>query len=122
MGPPGTCASHTPVHAGPRTYSPRPADVQCLLFENCGGFSTAVTRLLSRAAAKVVIKLPNAQYLDEATWATRSWTTMQYQRLSVALHMACAVEIVCELHRGRVSAPRTLTRAHDREVSAAPIV
>ena len=30
-------------------------------------------------------------------WATRSWTAMQCQRLSVAVHMACAAEIVCEL-------------------------
>ena len=64
---------------------------------HCGGFSTAVTRLLSRASKKVDNKLSNAQYLDEATWATRSWTTMQCQRLSVALHMACAAEIVQEL-------------------------
>ena len=68
-----------------------------LLFETFGGFSTAVTRLLSRAAKKVDNKLSNAQYLDEATWATRSWTAMQCQRLSVAVHMACAAEIVCEL-------------------------
>ena len=42
-------------------------------------------------------KLSRAQYLDEVSWSTRSWKALQYQRLSVVLHVACAWEIADEL-------------------------
>ena len=79
-------------------------DVRCLLFETFGGLSADVTRLLGRAAWEVGNKLSNEQYLDEATWATRSWLAMQQQRLSIALHTACAWEIVQELRESATGA------------------
>ena len=72
-------------------------DVRCLLFETFGGFSPAVRRLLAIAADKVKNKLSHAQHLDQATWATRTWTSLACQRISIALHTACAQEIVQEL-------------------------
>ena len=72
-------------------------DVQCLLFETFGGFSPAVVRLLARAADEVGNKLSRSQHLDEATWSTRKWTSLQCQKISIALHIACAAEIADEL-------------------------
>ena len=72
-------------------------DVQCLLFETFGGFSKAVVRLLGRAADQVGNTLSRSQHLDEASWSTRTWTTLQCQRISIALHTACAWEIQEEL-------------------------
>ena len=72
-------------------------DVQCLLFETFGGFSAAVRRLIGRAADQVRNKLSRAQHLDEASWSTRTWTTLQCQRISIALHTACAWDIQEEL-------------------------
>ena len=40
----------------------------------------------------------------EATWSTRSWLAMQTQRISVALHMACASEIARELRESATGA------------------
>jgi hypothetical protein len=42
----------------------------------------------------------NAQQYDATTWSARSWLAFQTQRLSVALHMALAWEIGCELGLG----------------------
>ena len=72
-------------------------DVQCLLFETFGGFSPAVVRLLARAANEVGNKLSRSQHLDEATWSTSKWTSLQCQKISIALHIACAAEIADEL-------------------------
>ena len=69
-----------------------------------GGFSASVMRLLGRAARDVQNKLSNTQYLDEATWSTRSWLAMQTQRISVALHLACASEIARELRESATGA------------------
>ena len=55
--------------------------------------------------AKVKDKLTHAQHLDEASWSTRTWTTLQCQRLSVVLHTACAWEITEELCRAVPRAP-----------------
>ena len=74
-------------------------EVQCLLFETFGGFSAAVVRLIGKAAAHRGNKLSHSQHLDEASWSTRTWTSLQCQRLSVALHTACAWEIQEELSR-----------------------
>ena len=71
--------------------------MQCLLFETFGGFSPAVVRLLARAADEVGNKLSRSQHLDEATWSTRKWTSLQCQKISIALHIACAAEIADEL-------------------------
>ena len=49
-------------------------------------------------------KLSRSQYLDEVSWSTRNWTSLQCQRLSVALHIACAQEIADELGTGCVAA------------------
>ena len=72
-------------------------DVQVLLFETFGGMSAPVRELMGRAADAVHNKLSRAQYLDEVSWSTRCWTALQYQRLSVALHTACAFEIAYEI-------------------------
>ena len=37
------------------------------------------------------------QYEQEASWSTRSWLSLQSQRISVALHTAAAWEIASEL-------------------------
>ena len=71
--------------------------MQVLLFETFGGMSAPVRELMGRAADAVHNKLSRAQYLDEVSWATRCWTALQYQRLSVALHTACAFEIAYEI-------------------------
>ena len=72
-------------------------DVRLLLFETFGGFSPAVMHLLRAAADDVGNKLSRSQYLDEVSWSTRNWTSLQCQRLSVKLHIACAQEVVEEL-------------------------
>ena len=41
-----------------------------------------------------------AEYEDEASWSTRTWTALQSERLSVVLHTAAATEIVNELGFG----------------------
>ena len=68
-------------------------EVLCLLFETYGGFSASVIRLLARAADVNKNKLSHSQYLGEATWSTRNWTSMQVQRISLALHRSVAWEI-----------------------------
>ena len=71
-------------------------DVRLLLFETFGGFSPAVMHLLRAAADDVGNKLSRSQYLDEVSWSTRNWTSLQCQRLSVKLNIACAQEIAGE--------------------------
>ena len=78
--------------------------MRCLLFETFGGFSPAVRRLLAIAADKVKNKLSHSQHLDQATWATRTWTTLTCQRISVALHIACAWEVTQELSAAAAAA------------------
>ena len=67
------------------------------LLETFGGFSPAVVRLPARAADEVGNKLSRSQHLDEATWSTRKWTSLQCQKISIAHHIACAAEIADEL-------------------------
>ena len=38
-------------------------------------------------------KLSKRQHEDEASWSTRSWLSLQAQRMSVALQLAAAEEI-----------------------------
>ncbi|EOD21669.1 hypothetical protein EMIHUDRAFT_207667 [Emiliania huxleyi CCMP1516] len=46
---------------------------------------------------KVRNKLSKRQHEDEASWSTRSWLSLQAQRMSVALQLAAAEEIATEL-------------------------
>ena len=71
-----------------------------LLFETFGGFSPAAMRLLRRLRDQVSNTLSHAQY-EETTWSARSWMAFQAQKISVALHLAAALEIACDLgHAG----------------------
>ena len=74
-------------------------NVRALVFESFGGFGVEVMRLLKRLKTDVGNKLSAQQY-DEASWSTRSWLALQTQRLSVALHLALAWEVGCELGLG----------------------
>ena len=74
-------------------------DVRALVFESFGGFGVEVVRLLKRLAVDVGNKLNKRQY-EEATWSTRSWLAFQTQKLSVAVHLALAWELGCELGLG----------------------
>ena len=57
-------------------------------------------RLLRRLRDQVSNTLSRAQY-EEATWSARSWMAFQAQKISVALHLAAALEIACDLgHAG----------------------
>ena len=48
-----------------------------LLFESFGGFGKGVGEILWKAADVLQNKLTRAQYLDEATWTTKSWLGLQ---------------------------------------------
>ena len=78
-------------------------DVQLLVFETFGGFSTGVERFLKTLAYEVKNKLNHGQY-DLTTWSARSWLSYQTQQLSVKLHTACAWEIASELGFAAVAA------------------
>ena len=53
--------------------------------------------LLLQMLKKVRNKLSKRQHEDEASWSTRSWLSLQAQRMSVALQLAAAEEIATEL-------------------------
>ena len=80
-------------------------DVQMYLFETFGGWCNAVKykRLLPDEGAKVRNKLSKRQHEDEASWSTRSWLSLQAQRMSVALQLAAAEEIATELRLAAAS-------------------
>merc|ERR1712086_272241 len=63
-------------------------DVQMYLFETFGGWCNAVKRLFYQMKDKVRNKLSKRQHEDEASWSTRSWLSLQAQRMSVALQLA----------------------------------
>ena len=71
-------------------------EVALLLFETLGGFSPETVQFLLRARDLQNNKLSSAQY-RLTTWSARSWMNYQCQRLSIALHRACAFEISCAL-------------------------
>ena len=48
-------------------------------------------------------KLSKRQHEDEASWSTRSWLSLQAQRMSVALQLAAAEEIATELRLAAAS-------------------
>ena len=52
---------------------------------------------------KVRNKLSKRQHEDEASWSTRSWLSLQAQRMSVALQLAAAEEIATELRLAAAS-------------------
>ena len=58
------------------------------LFETFGGWCDAVKRLFYQMKDKVRNKLSKRQHEDEASWSTRSWLSLQAQRMSVALQLA----------------------------------
>ena len=66
------------------------------LFETFGGWCNAVKRLFYQMKDKVRNKLSKRQHEDEASWSTRSWLSLQAQRMSVALQLAAAEEIATE--------------------------
>ena len=79
-------------------------DVQMYLFETFGGWCDAVKRLFYQMNDKVRNKLSKRQHEDEATWSTRSWLSLQAQRMSVTLQLAAADEIrATELRLAAVS-------------------
>ena len=47
--------------------------------------------------------LEAAAHEDEASWSTRSWLSLQAQRMSVALQLAAAEEIATELRLAAAS-------------------
>ncbi|EOD22574.1 hypothetical protein EMIHUDRAFT_458126, partial [Emiliania huxleyi CCMP1516] len=67
------------------------------LFETFGGWCNAVKRLFYQMKDKVRNKLSKRQHEDEASWSTRSWLSLEAQRMSVALQLAAAEEIATEL-------------------------
>ena len=78
-------------------------DVQMYLFETFGGWCNAVKRLFYQMKDKVRNKLSKRQHEDEASWSTRSWLSLQAQRMSVALQLAAAEEIATELRLAAAS-------------------
>ena len=78
-------------------------DVQMYLFVNFGGCCNAVKRLFYQMKDKVRNKLSKRQHEDEASWSTRSWLSLQAQRMSVALQLAAAEEIATELRLAAAS-------------------
>ena len=78
-------------------------DVQMYLFETFGGWCNAVKRLFYQMKDKVRNKLSKRQHDDEASWSTRSWLSLQAQRMSVALQLAAAEEIATELRLAAAS-------------------
>ena len=73
------------------------------LFETFGGWCNAVKRLFYQMKDKVRNKLSKRQHEDEASWSTRSWLSLQAQRMSVALQLAAAEEIATELRLAAAS-------------------
>ena len=57
-----------------------------------GGFSPGVVSLLKRCAEARQNRLSRSEY-DQTTWSARSWLTFSVQKISVALHNSCAMEI-----------------------------
>ncbi|EOD27495.1 hypothetical protein EMIHUDRAFT_235709 [Emiliania huxleyi CCMP1516] len=83
-------------------------DVQMYLFETFGGWCNAVKRLFYQMKDKVRNKLSKRQHEDEASWSTRSWLSLQAQRMSVALQLAAAEEIATELRLAAASEDATV--------------
>ena len=77
-------------------------NIRYVIGRNAQQISEAVQQF--RAADKVKNKLSHSQHLDQATWATRTWTTLTSQRISVALHIACAWEVTQELSAAAAAA------------------
>ena len=76
-----------------------------LLFETFGGFSPEVMQLLKTLAEARQNRLNAAEY-DLTTWSARSWVSYATQRLSVAVHMAAAGEIIQALGLAAAGDPR----------------
>ena len=81
-------------------------DVHVLLFETLGGFSPAVVALLRRCAEARQNRLARSEY-DATTWSARTWMSFNTQKISVALHTACAMEIADALGLPSAVDPRS---------------
>ena len=92
-------------HVAPRTADYEGALLQGhrvipLLFETFGGFSPEAVKFLVALKDHVGNKLSSYQY-EQTTWSARSWMSFQCQKISVALHMAAALEIAVDFgHAG----------------------
>ena len=64
-------------------------------------------------------KLSKRQHEDEASWSTRSWLSLQAQRMAVALQLAAAEEIATELRLAASCRGRSRTRARPRRSAIA---
>ena len=64
-----------------------------MLIETFGGLSPAVCELLMQIVDERQNRLRHDEY-DQTTWAARTWRSFAVQRLSVAVHMAAATEVV----------------------------
>jgi hypothetical protein len=66
--------------------------VVCLLAETFGGFHQGLLGVLYQARDLLEDRLSRDEY-DRNSWTTTKWFTYAVQRLSVALHNACATEL-----------------------------
>ena len=66
--------------------------VVCLLAETFGGFHQGLLGVLCQARDLLEDRLSRDEY-DRNSWTTTKWFTYAVQRLSVALHNACATEL-----------------------------
>ena len=77
-----------------------------LLLETFGGFSPEVVSTLREAAEWRKNKLASSEYVDETTWAARTWTSFVSQRISVAAQLAMAQEAAEALGLSVAADPR----------------
>ena len=73
-----------------------------------GGFSPDFVSLLKRGADARQNRLSSSEY-DQTTWSARSWLSFSVQKLSVALHRGCALEIATALGLPTAADPRGAT-------------
>ena len=68
-------------------------DVRCLLFEVFGGWCPTTVAFFAELAEQRQNKLRKDEF-DVTTWAARTWLSFAAQKVSVALHVAAAYEVV----------------------------
>ena len=76
-----------------------------LLFETFGGFSPEVAGLLKSLGEARQNRLNTGEF-DLSSWSSRTWMSYATQRLSVAVHMAAAGEIIQALGLAAAGDPR----------------
>ena len=87
-------------------------DVRCLLVETFGGLSPALCELLLQIMEERQNRLRHHEY-DQTTWSARTWRSFAVQRLSVAVHMAAAAEVVRALALTTAYDPRAAEAVFD---------